>query len=162
MENTVGAMTYFRRVDFEQWGLSAAGPGSRYVRTGQGRQKAHSEACRRRIDALSRGDSSGSARLAAADERINRALTDAVERHATKDPVTRGILKKAGVVCHPESEHQQKCALDPEQDFATTHSSLLRRSSGSGADPATPQAMTPIPAQATLRERGEGRTPHRR
>ena len=31
-------------------------------------------------------DSSGSARLAAADERINRALADAVERHATKDP----------------------------------------------------------------------------
>ena len=28
----------------------------------------------------------GSARLAAAVERINRALTDTVERHATKDP----------------------------------------------------------------------------
>ena len=62
-----------------------------------------------------RGDSSGSARLAAADERINRALADAVERHATKDPEMRGILKRATVVCHPESD-QKKVALDTEQD----------------------------------------------
>ena len=41
--------------------------------TGQGRQRAHSEACRRRIEALLGGDSSESARLAATDERINRA-----------------------------------------------------------------------------------------
>ena len=32
-----------------------------------------------------------SARLAAADEGINRALADAVDRHATKDPEMRGI-----------------------------------------------------------------------
>ena len=37
-------------------------------------------------ESLLKGDSSGSARLAAADERINRALADAAERHATKDP----------------------------------------------------------------------------
>ena len=52
-----------------------------------GRQQAHSEACRK-------GGSSGSARLAAADERINRALADAVERHATNNPGMRGILKR--------------------------------------------------------------------
>ena len=65
--------------------------------------KAHSEACRRRIEGLLKGDPVGSTRLAAADERINRALADAVERHATKDPGVRGILKRASVVCHPES-----------------------------------------------------------
>ena len=59
------------------------------------------------IEGLLKGDSAGSARLAAADERINRALADAVERHATKDPGMRGILKRSSVVCHPESEHQK-------------------------------------------------------
>ena len=48
---------------------------------GEGRQQAHSEA-RRRSESLLRGDSSGSSRLAAADERKIRALADAVERHA--------------------------------------------------------------------------------
>ena len=46
----------------------------------------------------------GAAQLAAADERINRALADAVERHATMDPGVRGILKRASATCHPESE----------------------------------------------------------
>ena len=36
-------------------------------------------------EGLLKGDPSGSARLAAADERNNRALADAVERHAAKD-----------------------------------------------------------------------------
>ena len=66
-ENKV-ARTYVRRVDFEQWGLSEGCPGCRYLRTGQGRQQAHSEARRRRIEALLKGDSSGAARLAAGDE----------------------------------------------------------------------------------------------
>ena len=70
-----------------------------------------------------KGDSSGSARLAADDERINRALADAVERHVTKDPGMRGILKRASVVCHPESEPQKKIALDTEQD-STPHPSV--------------------------------------
>ena len=77
---------------------------------------ARSEASRRRIEALLKGVSSGSALLAAADQRINRALADAVERHATKDPGMRGMLKRASVVCHPESEAQKKNALDTEQD----------------------------------------------
>ena len=64
---------------------------------------------------LLKGDPVGSARVAAADERINRALTDAVERHATKDPGVRDILKRASVVCHPESEPQKKIARDTEQ-----------------------------------------------
>ena len=40
---------------------------------------------RRRIEGLLKGDPVGSARLAAADEKINRALADAIERHATKE-----------------------------------------------------------------------------
>ena len=36
----------------------------------------------------------------------------AVERHAIKDPKMRGMLKRAFVVCHPESEPQKKTALD--------------------------------------------------
>ena len=63
MENKV-ARTYLRRADFERWGLSEGCPGCRYLRTGQGRQQAHSEACRRRIEGLLKGDPSGSARLA--------------------------------------------------------------------------------------------------
>ena len=74
MESKV-ARTYLRRADFEP-----------YLRTGQGRPQAHSEACLKRIEGLLKGDSFGSARLAAADARINRALADAVERHAAKDP----------------------------------------------------------------------------
>ena len=90
MENKV-ARTHLRRADVEQWCLSEGCPGCRYLRTGQERQQAHREACRKRIEGLLKRDSSGSARLAAADERINRALADAVERHATKDPGMRGI-----------------------------------------------------------------------
>ena len=111
MENKV-ARTYLRRADFEQWGLSEGCPECRYLRTGQGRQQAHSQACRKRIEGLLKGDSMGAARLAAADERISRALADAVERHAAKDPGVRGILKRTSATCHPESESQKKVALD--------------------------------------------------
>ena len=115
MENKV-ARTYLRRADLEHWGLSEGCPGCRYLRTGKGRQQTHSEACQRRIEDLLEGDPVGSARLAAADERINRALADAVERHATKDPGVRGILKRTSVVCHLESELHKKIELDAEQD----------------------------------------------
>ena len=56
MENKV-VRTYLRRADFEHWGLSECCPGCRYQRTGQGRQQAHSEACGKRIEGLSKGDS---------------------------------------------------------------------------------------------------------
>ena len=115
MESKV-ARTYLRRADFEQWGLSEGCPGCRYLRPGQERQQAHSDACRKRIEGLLKGDSIRAARLAAADERINRALADAVERHAAKDPGVRGILKRASAACHPESESHKKIALDTEQD----------------------------------------------
>ena len=105
------ARTHLCRADFEQWGLSEGCPGCRYLRTGQGRQQADSEACRRRIEGLLKGDPVGSARLAAGDERINRAVADAVKRHATKDPGVRGIR---------ESESQKRVALD------TTTSCLIR------------------------------------
>ena len=84
MENKV-AKTHLCRADFEQRGLGEACLGW-YMTTGQGRQQTYSEACRKRGEALLRGDSPGSCRLASADERINRALADAVERYATKDP----------------------------------------------------------------------------
>ena len=130
MENPV-ARTHFRRSDVDQRGLSEGCPGCRYLRTRRRRQQTHSEASRRRIDVLLKGDSSGSARLAAADERINRALADAVERHATKDPRMRGTLKRANDVSHPESEPQKKIALDTEQDSTPYPAVSCRRSSAS-------------------------------
>ena len=137
MENTVARTYLLRRADFERWGLSEVCPGCRYLRTGQGRQQAHSEACRRRIEGLLKGDPSGSARLAAADERINHALADAVERHAAKDPVVRGILKRASAACHPKSESRKKIALDTEQDSTPRPSVSYGGSSASGTRPST-------------------------
>ena len=134
MENKV-ARTYLRRADFEQWGLSECCPGCRYLRTCQGRQQARSEACRRRIEDLWKGDPAGSARLAAADERISRALADAVERHATKDPGVRGILKRSIFACHPDSESKKRVALDAEQDPTSQPRVSCGRSSASGVRP---------------------------
>ena len=128
MENKV-AKTYLRSADFDQWVLSEGCPGCRYPSTGQGRHQTHSEACRRRIAALFKGVSSGSARLTAADKRSNRALADAVGRHTPKDPGVRGIPKRAGGVCHPES------ALDTEQDSTPHPSVSYGRLSASGAQP---------------------------
>ena len=105
-------------------GLSEGCPGCRHLRTGQGRQQAHSEACRRRMEGLLKGDPAGSARLAAADERINLALADAVERHVTKNPGVRGILKRASAR-HPESKSQKRIALDTA-GCDTTPSCLTR------------------------------------
>ena len=79
----------------------------------------------------------GAARLAAADERINRALADAVERHAAKDPGVRGILKRASATCHPESESQKKIALDTEQESTPRPSVSYGGSSASGTRPST-------------------------
>ena len=141
MENTV-ASTSLRRADFEQWGLSQGCPGCRHLRTGQVRQQAHSEACRKSIEGLLEGDSVGVARLAAVDERINRALADAVERHATNDPGTRDILKRASVVCDPKSEPGMKIALDTEQDL-TPHPPVSYGSSGSGTRPSDTASNDP-------------------
>ena len=129
------ARTYLRRADFEQWSLSEGCPGCRHLITGQGRQQAHSEACRRRIQGLQKGDLVGSARLAATDERINRALADAVERHATKDPGVRGILKRTSVACHPKSESQKRVALETEQDPTPQPGVSYGGSSASGVRP---------------------------
>ena len=65
-----------------------------------------------------KGNPSGSARLAAAGERSNRALAEA--NQTTCDPGMRRILKRASVVCHPESKHQKKIVLDAEHD-STPH-----------------------------------------
>ena len=131
MEKKV-ARTYLRRADFQQWDLSEGCPGFRYLRTGQERQQAHSQTCRRRIEVLWKGDPVGSMRLAAADERINRALADAVERHAR-------ILKRTSAVCHPESESHKKIAMDGEQPILQSHTKDHQRQAH---DPASPQALT--------------------
>ena len=151
MQNKV-ARTFLRRADFEQWGLSEGCPGRRFLRTGQERQQTHSEACRRRIEALLGGGSRGSARLAAADERINRALADAVERHATKNPGTKGILKRASVVCH----RQKKIALDIEQDLPPHTPVSYGGSSGSGARPSDTASNDPNTSTGDVT--GEDRT----
>ena len=87
-----------------------------------------------------KGYSSASARLAAADERIYRALAEAFERHATKDPGMRGILKRASVVCHPESELQKEIAMDTEQFSPPYTSVTCGGSSASGAHEHSPTA----------------------
>ena len=146
MENKV-ARTNLRRADFEQWGLSEGCPGCRYLTTGQERQQAHSEACRRRIERLLKGDQVWSARLAAAGERRNRALADAVERHATKDPGERGILKWSSVVCH---------ALDTQQDPTPHHSvSHTEDHQRQAHDQASPQGLH---RTTDTRERSERNT----
>ena len=104
----------------------------------RGRQEAHSEACQKRIEGLLKGDSVGAARLAAADERVNRALADAVGRHAVKDPGVRGMLNRASATCHPESESQKKIALDTEPRPSVPHGG----SSASGARPSTTTSTT--------------------
>ena len=135
------ARTNLRRADFEQWGLSEGCPGCRYLTTGQERQQAHSEAYQRRIERLLKGDQVGFARLAAAGERRNRTLADAVERHATKDPGVRGILKWSSVVCH---------ALDTEQD-PTRHPSVSHTEDHQrqAHDQASPQGLHRTPTRGT-------------
>ena len=128
MENNV-ARTYLRRADFEQCGLREGCPLCWYLRSGQERQQAHSEACWRRIESLLKGDSSGSSRLAATDERINRALADAVERHATKDPGMRGTLNTEEGQCRLLSRVRalEENCTGHTAGLDTTPFSLLRR-----------------------------------
>ena len=87
------------------------------------------------------GDSVGAARLAAADERINRALADAVERHADKEPGVRGILKRASATCHPKSESHERVAPNTEQDSTPQPPVSNGESSHQAQDPAPPQGL---------------------
>ena len=68
------------------------------------------------FEALLKVDSCGSARLAAADERINRVLADAVERHATKDP------------CRERHTEEDQCRLSSRapQENCTGHRAVAR------------------------------------
>ena len=69
----------------------------------------------------------------------------------------RCMLKKASVVCHPESGPQKKIALDTEQDSAPYPFSSYGGSSASGTQPSITTARTP--ARATWREkRGQDHT----
>ena len=79
----------------------------------------------------------GAARLAAAEESINRALADGVKRHAAKDPGVGGILKRASATCHPESESPKKIALDTEQESTPRPSVSHGGSTASGTRPST-------------------------
>ena len=63
---------------------------------------------------------------------MSRALADAVERHATMDPIMRDILKRASIVCHPESE-LQKIAVHTEDSIP--YPSVTYGGSASGAQP---------------------------
>ena len=69
--------------------------------------------------------------MAAADERINRALA------ASRDPGSRGILKRMNVVCHPESQPQKEIALDTEE-AALQRTPVRYRSSSPGTHASTP------------------------
>ena len=85
---------------------------------------------------LASGDNKvGAARLAAADEMINRALAGAVERHAVGDPGVRGILKRTSAACRPKSESQKKIALDTEQETTPCPSVSYGGPSASGMRP---------------------------
>ena len=101
MENLV-TKPYLRRADFEQRGLSEGCP---RVPVPQNWTRSESKLTAKHVGGglkaccMLQGDWAGSAPLAAADERINRALADAVERHATKDPGVRGKLKRASATC---------------------------------------------------------------
>ena len=87
----------------------------------------------------------GAARLAGADERINRALADAVERHSAKDPGVRGTLKRASATCHPESEPQKKIALDTEQESTPRPLFRMEDHPHQAHDPAPPQGLHRTP-----------------
>ena len=125
MENKV-ARTYLLRADFEEWSLSEGCPGCRYLRTGQGRQQAHGEACRRWIEGLLKGDPVGSSRLAAADERINRALADAVE--ATRDQGSRSETDTEKKQCRlsPRVRIPEESCVGHRAGSDTTTSCLIR------------------------------------
>ena len=75
------------------------------------------------------GDSVGAARLAAADDRINRVLADAVERHATTDPGVTGILKRV----IPNRRLRRKLCWTQSRDFTPHPSVSYGGSSASGA-----------------------------
>ena len=93
MENKV-VRTYFRRADFEEWGLSEGCPGCRHLRTGQGRQQVHREACRRRIEGMLKGDPHDWPRPT---KESNARWLMQFERHATKNPGVRGTLKRSRI-----------------------------------------------------------------
>ena len=135
MENTV-ARTCLRRADFEQWGLSEGCPGRGYLRTGQGRQQAHSEA-RRRVEDLLKGDPVGSARLAAGDERINRALADAVESRSERH-TEEGQCRLPSPVRISEDNCEGHRAGSDTSSFGLTRRVISVRHT----DPASPQALT--------------------
>ena len=130
MENKV-ARTYLRRADFDQWDPKFGCPGCGYLRTGPGRQQTHSEACRRRTEAQKKGDSSGSARLAAAAaERINRALA---ESRTTRDQGSRNDGHIEEGLCRLSSR------VGASEENRAGHRAGL----------ASPQALTRTSARAT-------------
>ena len=95
MENKV-AMTYF----VEQTSISLISLKVSWIPICE-------SSCSRKIEVLLKDEKTGFVRSTATDERIIRALNDAVERHAVKDPRMRDILKRTSVVCKSETESQK-------------------------------------------------------
>ena len=142
MENKV-ARTYLRRADFEQWGFSERCPGCRHLKTCQGRQQAHNGACRKRIEGLLKSYLAGSARLATADERINRAL--ARDQGSRSEGHT-----KEGQCCPSSSENLRRkkhwtLSRTPHHTLQFHTESHQRQVH----DQTSPQALTRTPAHAT-------------
>ena len=106
-----------------------------------------------------KGDSAGSARLAAADERINRALADAVDRHATKDPGMRGTLKRASVVCHPGQNLRRKLHWTtprPSVSYGGSSASGARPGITTSTDQNTDVTRTSSEHHSDVAMRGDG------
>ena len=89
-----------------------------------------------------RGDSSGSALVAAVDEKIHRALADAVERHATKDPRPRGILKRRKRCLSSRVRASEERRAGHSRTCHHSLQSSTEDHQGQAHDPATPQART--------------------
>ena len=77
------------------------------------------------------GGSCGSTRLAAAEERINCALADAVERLPTKDPGMRDMLKRPSIVCLIQSQGPNTGTGDVTRKVRTRPTKDVTRASSS-------------------------------
>ena len=143
MENKA-ARTYLRRADFEQWSPSEGCLGCWYLIIGQGRQEAAGDlrACWK----ATRLDPHDWLRLP--KESVVHWLVP-VERHATKDPGMRGILKRASVVCCPESNVRRKLQRTQSRTRHHTLQSHKEDHQHQVHIPASPQALTRTPTLAT-------------
>ena len=107
------------------------------------------------VEGLLKGDSSGSARLGAVDERINRALADAVERHATKGPGMTGILERVRRT-HP-SDHSRTV-----EDTRARHGQTAEGGSQPKGNHVKSAMSNRAPLNSAFREGSSGRLRHKK